>query len=356
MTIAPPNSTRDKLALSSLVHGLAELGSVAIARFVQADGKNPVLLLLAPFIEPEIEGLIDVELPFQEDLRSYRFPPLDHVLTITGTVLSKHRHLPTEDLSKAMDAYVDRMSLCTAGVDEDGNPTEYLTLDENYRPDLHRISQGIRYKAAWPDKPIPPIPDILVKYRFPPSELIEASKSQLEKLISAADVKKVPAKSKGSGTTTFPKSGLDITALLAPRQATGKITPENCIPEFKQALRTTTTGLTGLTNAVSQFTTIIKNKISAPAFVDRDYAGVIKLLSVLKEEMIEYEEPGTYNRFMVELKREVLGGKLGGDRRDFWAEVGRKWNGLGLVVGDGEGEVEEGVAAEVLSLRVGAGE
>lgn len=349
MTVAMPSSTRDKMALSSFVHGLAENESYAIARFVAKDGKDPVLLLLAPFIEPDVEGLIDVELPFQEDVRLYKFPPLDHVLTVSGAVLSKHRHLPTDDLTKAMDAYVDSMDLSKSGVDEEGNPTEYLTFDENYRPDLHRISQGIRYKAAWPDKPIPPIPDILVKFRHPQEELVSASKEHLNKLIELADVKKVPEKVGGKGrTVVLPKSNLDVIALLADRQS--KITPENCIPEFKQALDTTQS-VDGISNAVEQFTAIIRDGISGP-LIDKDYETIISRLVVLKNSMIEYEEPGLYNNFMKQLKQDMLEEKLGGDRRDLWFEVYRT-AALSLIVGEEEGQVTEEEARKVMSQKLG---
>jgi len=119
-TIATQTSDKDRMALSSLIHAMAENESYAIARFVAKDLKDPRLLLLAPSIEPDVEGLIDVELPFQEDIRAYRFPPLDHVVTVSGALLSKHRNLPTDDLTKSMDAYVDSMDLSEFGRDEEG--------------------------------------------------------------------------------------------------------------------------------------------------------------------------------------------------------------------------------------------
>lgn len=49
----------------------------------------------------------------------------------------------------------------------------------------------------------------------------------------------------------------------------------------------------------------------------------------MREEMIEIEEPAVYNGFIRELKRKLLAGELGGDRREMWNEI-RK-NRLGLV-------------------------
>jgi ATP-dependent DNA helicase 2 subunit 2 len=93
------------------------------------DGKDPQLLLLGPSIEPELESLIDVPLPFAEDMRQYRFPPLDRVITVSGNVLTKHRNIPTDDLSNAMSAYVDSMDLSKFGRDDEG----YLRTS-NFKP------------------------------------------------------------------------------------------------------------------------------------------------------------------------------------------------------------------------------
>lgn len=106
------------LALSSFIHALFELESYAVARLVAKENKSPILVLLAPSIEPEYECLLEVQLPFAEDVRTYRFPPLDKVITVSGKVITQHRNLPNDDLLDAMDKYVDSMELMDK--DEDG--------------------------------------------------------------------------------------------------------------------------------------------------------------------------------------------------------------------------------------------
>jgi ATP-dependent DNA helicase 2 subunit 2 len=120
MTIARKGDEKSELALSSLIHALYELESYAVARIVAKDMKEPLLVLLAPCIEPDLECLYDVPLPFAEDVRGYQFPPLDKVITISGTTLTKHRLLPGDDLVQAMSDYVDAMDLSTYGTDDDG--------------------------------------------------------------------------------------------------------------------------------------------------------------------------------------------------------------------------------------------
>lgn len=117
VTQARRNDAKSELAMSSLIWALMELQSLAVARLVIKDGKEPLLVLLAPHIEPGLECLYDVPLPFAEDLRSYRFPPLDRVVTVSGQTLTKHRLLPSDELNEAMSDYVDAMDLSTYGID-----------------------------------------------------------------------------------------------------------------------------------------------------------------------------------------------------------------------------------------------
>ena len=129
VTVAQRTNDKARIALSSIIHALHELSSYAVARIVMKDGKDPQLLLLGPSIEPELESLIDVPLPFAEDTRQYRFPPLDRVITVSGKVLTKHRNIPTDDLTNAMSAYVDSMDLSKFGRDDEG----YLRTS-NFKP------------------------------------------------------------------------------------------------------------------------------------------------------------------------------------------------------------------------------
>lgn len=88
-----------------------------MARLVTKENKPPLIVLLAPSIEADYECLLEVQLPFAEDVRSYRFPPLDKVVTVSGKVVTEHRNLPNEDLLNAMSKYVDSMEI----IDKDEN-------------------------------------------------------------------------------------------------------------------------------------------------------------------------------------------------------------------------------------------
>lgn len=120
--VAQKFNEKAELALSSLINALYELESYAVARYVAKDDTNPLLSLLipSPKLEGDVECLYDVPLPFAEDIRAYQFPPLDKVVTVNGTVLTKHRLLPDDELGEAMSGYVDAMDLSTFGTNDEG--------------------------------------------------------------------------------------------------------------------------------------------------------------------------------------------------------------------------------------------
>ena len=353
VVIAQRTNSKAIMALSSLIHALFELESYAVARLVTKADKEPLITLLAPSIEVDYECLLDVQLPFAEDLRSYRFPPLDTVITVSGKVIREHRNLPNDALSAAMNDYVDRMDLSDLGKDDEGNPAEYMSITDTYSPILHRIDQAVRWRAVHPTEPVPPPYDILTRYSNPPGALVAGAKKKLENLIAAANVKKVPPKvqsRKRNRNEIKPLSGLDVGALLGHNKSKKiKITRENPIPEFRQALDPAESE-EAIRDAVKQLSVIIEAQIK-DSFGDIAYGKAVEELSVMRSEMVEMEEPGLYNEFIRSLKGKLLGEELGGDRREMWYEI-RK-NKLGLIEKkiSNESSVDEDEAKAFLSSR-----
>ncbi|KAG9190954.1 hypothetical protein G6011_09042 [Alternaria panax] len=322
-----------QLALSSFVHALYEADCYAVARLVAKDLKPPVLLLLVPRIELDWEALVDVELPFEEDMRRYKFPPLDRKLTVNGKTITEHKDLPTDELLNAMSHYVDAMDLSTFGRDQDGNEEEYAKPEDTFSPLVHRILQIIKWRATHPNPalPMPDPPEILMKYSQPPAELIAAAEKQLNTVKKAADVKKVPPKVKGRGKRQRthrdkPLSGLDVDELLGnPKRV--KIEANNLIPSFKQALAASD-DLDTIQEAVEGVAKEVRNLVSS-SVGDNAYGRALEAIRVMREELTELEEPEMYNTFVVQLKEDILGGKLNGNRRDMWWKI--KGNRYGLV-------------------------
>ena len=335
--IGQKSNTMAIMALSSLIHALVELESYAVARLVPKADKEPILVLLAPSLEPDYECLLDVQLPFTEDVRAYKFPPLDRVITVSGKSIKEHRYLPSKALKDAMSDYVDRMDLSTFGTDDEGNPAEYMPMSDTYSPVLHRIDQAVRWRAVHPTEPVPPPYEILTRYQHPPNTLLAKSKRQLEAVKVVADVKKIPPKAlsrKRARNEVKPLSGLDVGALLTRRpkpsdkqsSSSTEISPQNPIPEFKQALGNVDSPA-AIEDLAQRFGRIIETRISE-SFGDVQYPRVLEELSVLRAEMVENEEPGAWNDFVRQLKTKLLGEQLGGTRKDMWQAMRKQKLGL----------------------------
>ncbi|KAF3769998.1 hypothetical protein M406DRAFT_86806 [Cryphonectria parasitica EP155] len=283
VTVAKPFDETSQVALSALIHALHELEHCAVARLVVKDGKDPVILLLKPCVDVDIECLYDVPLPFAEDTRQYRFPPLDKVITITGKTLTEHRFLPDKNLKRAMSDFVDAMDISEFGRDDDGNSAEYAPLDDLYSPIIHRVNQAIRARAVDEQGAVEPIPPVLLKYSRPPEKLLKRANPEIEALIEAADVKKV---------------------------------------NTDEAIET----------AMKDMAQIVFSLIKE-SFGDRNYDQALENIGVMREQMVGLESPKLYNSFLEELKSKVNSKALGGDRRDMWAKI--RWSGrLGLITRD----------------------
>ncbi|OTA91557.1 hypothetical protein M434DRAFT_76053 [Hypoxylon sp. CO27-5] len=325
------------LKLSSFIHSLQELGSYAVARIVTKDGKEPALILLAPHIEPEFECLYDVPLPFAEDVRNYQFPPLDKVITVTGNIkYEDHRLLPSKELSEAMDDYVDAMDISTWAKDEEGQvyrTQEYAAVEDVFCPPLHRINQVVRHRAIYPDQPLPPVAPVLLKYSNPPEDLVIKAKTKLEDLIEEARVKKVPPKAKGrreKGHKPEPISGLDVDALLSqPQNKRKKIDPENVIPSFKQMVEYADEEHE-IEDAAKQMGAITRSLITN-SLGDSGYDRAVENIGALRDMMEKMEMPALYNSFLRDLKKRLLSGELGGDRRELWWQMRGARATLGLI-------------------------
>ncbi|KAL8959686.1 MAG: hypothetical protein Q9193_003490 [Seirophora villosa] len=327
--IAQRTNSKAIMALSSVIHALFELESYAIARLVPKSDKSPLILLLAPLIEVDYECLLDVQIPFTEDVRSYKFPPLDRVVTISGKVIKEHRNLPSDSLTSAMSDYVDRMDLSTFGKDDEGYPSEYMPMTDTFSPVLHRIDQAVRWRAVNPTEPIPPPYEILTRYSQPAKDLVAQSKRRLETLMAAADVKKVPPKVQGrrrNRNEVKPLSGLDVEALLGSNKKKTRISAQNAIPDFRQMVNTTDS-IDGIRDAAQQLGGVIEARIRE-SFGDIAYARSLEEIGVMREELIELEEPEMYNSFAKALKRKLLAEELGGNRKDFWWEFRKSKLGL----------------------------
>lgn len=359
MIVAQKLNDKAAIALSSLTHALFEIGSVAVARFVQKDMKEPMLVLLSAHITEDVECLIENDLPFAEDLRVYRFPPIDKVVTVSGKTLTSHRHLPSDELLSAMSDYVDKLSLVGESTEE-----KRFAIDDVFSPIFHTLDSAIKFRALHPGDELPPKPEIVLEPSQIPEDIQVQSKPALDKLVKLADVKKVPPKVKGRSRyrdreNEKPISGLDIDALLKKTSATDgpgngprktiKIDRLNAIPEFKRLMhRVDDEEL--IKSGVKQMGSIVEELVRT-SFGDSNYSRAVETLGVVRGEMIDYEMSDLYNDLIKELKRKVIKDELGGDRKEFWWRT--RISRLGLIDNEESesSEVGKEEAQKFMSLK-----
>lgn len=105
------------------------------------------------------------------------------------------------------------------------------------------------------------------------------------------------------------------------------ISEDNPVPDFKRAL-STADEMDQIEDAAKQMGTIVRTLIT-DSFGDSKYPRATECLGVMREELINMEEPEVFNTFVRDLKKSLLSGALGGDRRDYWFKI--RWSRLGLV-------------------------
>lgn len=115
-------------------------------------------------------------------------------------------------------------------------------------------------------------------------------------------------------------------ALLG-EETKGQVSTENAIPDYKRALATCDDE-EQIEDATKKMVTIVRTLIT-DSFADSKYPQAMETIGVMREELINMDEPGLYNTFVRDLKKSLLSGELGGDRRDFWFKV--RWSKLGLI-------------------------
>ncbi|BFZ63743.1 ATP-dependent DNA helicase yku80 [Saitoella coloradoensis] len=316
------------IALSSLIHSLHECEAYALGRLVKKDGKPPTLILMAPKIEPDFECLIDVEVPFTEDIRLYNFAPLDRVTTIKGKVLDKHRNLPTEEMDEAMSAFVDSMDLTTVEYNTTGGPVDLIKPEDTYNAVVYRINQALIHRAVHPGAKLPPIPESILKYSKPVPEIANRMEGPLKALERACDIKRVPPRVIGKRRRDAepelkPAPGLDLEDLLfqKPKVETPSTQPEvttisqeDPVRDFEAMLRSEKPGV--LEKAFAQMRAIIPTVIAAG---EDDKA--LNALHTFRKNAEELEEVDLYNEFIYELKPSIFRGELGDDRSSFWGKL-----------------------------------
>jgi ATP-dependent DNA helicase 2 subunit 2 len=85
--------------------------------------------------------------------------------------------------------------------------------------------------------------------------------------------------------------------------------------------------LASIEEAAKQMGGVIRSLV-AHSLGDSGYGRALENLAVMREVLIDMEEPGLYNNFVSDMKKRLLAGELGGDRRDMFWEIRKAKLGL----------------------------
>ncbi|GAA6003096.1 uncharacterized protein JCM10292_002859, partial [Rhodotorula paludigena] len=191
---------------SALVNAMDERSTMAVVRFVKKGYTrnglfrmpDPQVGVLYPKINEEgVEYCTWVRFPFAEDLRQFQLGSLERLFNRKGKRVHDNKLLPTEEMDDAMDDFVDAMDLTEAGPpDEEGNPTEFFSVEDSFSPAIHNIQNTLVFRLSNPDGDLPPVPPVLTKYMDPPASLAAQSEEAAQKVLRAFDIRRVPPKPK----------------------------------------------------------------------------------------------------------------------------------------------------------------
>ncbi|KAF5099135.1 hypothetical protein D0Z03_001083 [Geotrichum reessii] len=242
--IGSKGSRQDSLAVGALSVALAQEEAAAIVRYVTKDAAPVQMGALFPYKVPKEEeeeegefrgwALVLVSLPFDQDVRRYRFAPLLNRSVEAGNrpMSSQMEKLlvPTEEMDDAMEQFIDDHDLMAA--DEGGY--EYASPDQVFNPLIHRIKHVVKYCALHDATDvIPPILPALTKYLDQPPGQKRKRHAKFDELLGTTPVppKKQAAtknpdiddahspesnnKGKKSGTRKARDESIDLASLLS---------------------------------------------------------------------------------------------------------------------------------------------
>ena len=328
--VAKKGDERGQMIISSLARTLYELEVYVLARLVPRTNTSPHLIIASSYIESGFEALVDVQVPFSEDVRQYAFAPFDRITTFLGKTLTKHRNIPTDDMKRAMGDFVDVMDLTKFG-DE-----SYLRLEDTYHFVIHRVKQVVIHRAIHPESLFPSPSAPLLKYSHPTAKVLEAISRPLIKVQDLFNVRAVPPKSQYKRTkegdeSVRPISGLDVDSLLKKGEALSEgakrsrknstkssvvIGNRNPAEDFEKALDD---GIQ-VVEAFEQLGEVIRQLVT-DSLADTSYETASDALQAMRSQAIIWNESNLYNSYMDAFKSDLLADKLGGPRRDLWGKI-----------------------------------
>ncbi|KAL5013237.1 hypothetical protein ScPMuIL_007507 [Solemya velum] len=281
------------VAMSALIHGAYETGSVAIVRRCYNNNSPPQIGCLIPHIKSDYECFYWFELPFMEDVRQFTFGSLP----VKESTTANKKYEPTREQLSLIRSLIEEMDLSRA-LEEDDEKCEALKPKLTFNPYFQRVYQCLQHRALNPDDPILKFP-LIKLYLQRPKEFDDCQDhfEKGKKLFKLEIVKKKEDKQEKQCST---ENYLINMSTLTP---TMYFILENV--RICELLKMMTTA----------FFFIIMRKFFHVSlyFLWKS----IECLKWLREQSIKKSEPNLFNSFIKKFKETLIAK----GRRDFWDRI-----------------------------------
>eukprot|EP01094_Clydonella_sp_ATCC50884_P012155 TRINITY_DN2207_c0_g1_i1.p1 TRINITY_DN2207_c0_g1~~TRINITY_DN2207_c0_g1_i1.p1 ORF type:complete len:785 (-),score=247.92 TRINITY_DN2207_c0_g1_i1:306-2513(-) len=347
--VCVPRPLDDKagVALSALIHALAETDSVMIVRYVKMKSSLPALGVMIPKIKADVEYLIYQKLPYAEDIRHYPFAPLD-------VQSMRQSHAPSKAQLAAAELLINSLNLMTAAKDEDGDPMEALKPKHTYNPTLQRFYQCVQSRALHPNTPLVPLDPVIERYVNPDKELFGNARAALENFKALFPVEPADPKKVGSKRTYWADmlAGQDVQLDSYIPDGGGKKQKTEGDEFSIDNIAAGGTSEVGSVHPTKDFNEMIKRRdfdyvetaikqmqdrilqLVNDSIRDQLYEKAFECVVCLREGCVKEDEPEHFNTFL-----KLMRNNFEGKRRDeFWKMISTK--GLSLIH-DGECDSSE---------------
>lgn len=348
------NDESASIAMSAIIHALAETGSVGIVRLVKSVrvGSGPQLGALLPNIKPSMECLYYVQLPFVEDIRQYPFATLD-----VDRIQRKHQ--PSAEQLSVAEQLIRQLDLTSAGADEDGNPMEACKPKDTYNPALQYFYQCVEHRSLG-GAGLPPVDPAITRYCSPDEDLFDGARSAIQQFRNAFPLTraertekkekrywserwmdaaahvgldsyapgdggaKAKKKAKTSASSIMADDGgaLSMAGLVSGgTYDVGHIHPAQ---DFRDMLARRDVDL--VDKAISQMKERVIRLVD-DSIRDQLYPKALECIRVLRQGCIQEEEAEQFNQTLTEMRGHYRGKR----RDDFWQLIKARASGISLI-------------------------
>ncbi|TDH67454.1 hypothetical protein CCR75_005968 [Bremia lactucae] len=349
--IAEPSKPHAATCFAALIKAMMELDQVLVARFVARKNAAPKVVALIPHGPSPGKGenfyaMWSQQLPYEEDLRNYEFPPL-----------KTRKFIPSDEQQLLADKLIDSLSIRDDKIDEVG---------KCFNPVIRRFFHAVSMRALDESAGIPPLPayiesnlkmdpirqekisDLIERFgdAFQLKEAVKKAKDRKKKSfwsdVPTASIKEEDLKEEINEEAPGEDAGsdleLDLDELLDSGNVTG-VGPMNPIADFEALIESSQskasrrqqlmTAVTGMEAQIEKFFSHSGNEF---------FSKALQCLAHFRKRCPEIQYSAQFNEFLIKLKTHLS------DNSDAWKTIKNANIGLLSAVDDPTLDVSHGEA------------